>query len=72
MIKHLPVYITKCDVPGSQERHYGDSNNCTDGCLALVEHAINGKKVYWEDTPKPRARRLHYDDKIIHWLGIGI
>ena len=68
----LPDYIAKCDVSDNQGKHCEDNNNCTDGCLALVEHATNEKKGYREETPKPRARRLHYDDQIIHWLGIGI
>ena len=29
-------------MPGSQGKCYGDNNNCTDGCLALVEHTTNG------------------------------
>ena len=57
---------------GSQGRHYGDNNDSMDGCLALVEHATNGKKDYREEISKPRARRLHYDNQIIHWPGIGI
>ena len=72
MIEQLTDYIVKCDVPCSQGKHYGNNNNCTDGCLALVEHATNGKKDYREETPKPRARRLRYDDQIIHWLVIDI
>ena len=79
MIEQLPDYITKCDVPGSQGKHYRDNNNCTDGCLALVKHATNGQKDYQDKTLKPKARRLHYetyDYQIIychwHWLGISI
>ena len=47
VIEQLSHYVAKCDVSGSQGRqYYGDNNNCTDGCLALVEHATNGKKDY--------------------------
>ena len=67
MTEQLPDYIVKCDVPGPG-KHYGD--NCTDGCLALVEHATRGKKDYWKETPKPKpkARRLRYEDQIIHGI----
>ena len=33
-----------------------NNNNCTNGCLALVEHATNGKKNYWEETPQSQAQ----------------
>ena len=29
-MEKLPDYVTKCDVPGYQEKHYGDNNNS--GC----------------------------------------
>ena len=56
MIAHLPDYVSKCDVPGSQGRQYRDSNNCTHGCLTLVEHATDGMKDYREEMPKPKPR----------------
>ena len=65
----MPEYVAKCDMLGSQGRHYGDHNNCMGGCLPLVEHATNGKKAYREEMPKPRSRRLRYDDKI--YIGLG-
>ena len=34
-------YIVKCDVP---RKALQDNSNCMDGCVALVEHATNGKK----------------------------
>ena len=52
VIEQLLDYTVKCDVPGSQGKHYRDNNNCTDGCLALAEHATNRKKDYREETPK--------------------
>ena len=59
--------IISRNVAGSQGKHYGD--NYTDGCLALVEHIINGKKDCREETPNRRARRLHCDDQINIGLG---
>ena len=52
-----------------QEKHCGDNNNSTDDCVALVEHATNGKK-----RTKAKAKMLHYDDQIIPcpWLTICI
>ena len=60
MIEQLLDYISKCEVPGSQGKHYGDNNKCTDGCLALVEQVTNGKKDYREEMskPKPRAKEV--------------
>ena len=72
MIEQLPDYIAKCDVPGSQGRHYGGNNNCMDGCLALVEHTTDGQKNYEEEMSRPRARRLRYNYQNIHWLVISI
>ena len=46
MIEKLSDYIVKCDVLGSQAQgtHCRDNNNCMSGCVALDEHATNGKK----------------------------
>ena len=56
---------------GSSKVVCGDNNNCTDDCVALVEHETNGKKRVQRQG---RGRRLRYDDHIIpfSWLGISI
>ena len=65
MIEQLPDYNAKCNVPGSQGKHYGDNSKCTDGYLPLVEHVTNGKKDYRKEMPKLKARKLHYDDMFL-------
>ena len=65
------LYIAKCDVPGSQVKHYGDTNNCTEGCLALVEHSTNWEKDYRKETPKPRASQEGFVTTITLYIDLA-